>query len=143
MIRRLNYKDAINFYEFILRIEDKYEDFYITQTITNQKPKRIFIKDLKLIEKILKYHTVYAVEEKEIKGIIIILAEKNFRPYIKILVEKLDYAYNLLKYIDWNFSDKELFIKIKKNNPICKILNKKWQFLGDRGLEVLYIKNRK
>ena len=136
MIHRLKLKDAISFYEFILRCKDVYEDFYVTSN-----KERKFFTDLKLIKKILKYQEVYAVEEKEIKALLLIYREKNYRPYVKILAEKIDCVYDLLKYVEWNIN-KEIFIKIKKINPIAKILQRKrnWQFVGDRGQEVLYVK---
>ena len=58
MIRKLTYKDSISMYEFTLRAKDSYEDFYIT---TNKA--RVFIKSLKLIEKLLKYQDIVALEE--------------------------------------------------------------------------------
>lgn len=138
MIRRLKEKDAINFYDFILRCKDKYEDFYITCD-----KQRIFINSLNVIKKLLKYKEVYAVENNGIKGIILIFRQKEFRPYIKILVEKMDYSYDLIKFLFWNFEKQELFIKVKRENPICKILQKRFNFIGSRGKEVLYMKPKK
>lgn len=143
MIRRLNYKDAINIYEFILRCQDKFEDFYITQN-----KARKFFTDLNLIKKILKYQEVYAVEEKEITALLLIYREKGFRPYIKILCERKDLIYDLLKFLVWNFSQYEFYAKYKKENPITKIaqLTTKtgfskygFKFCGSRGQEILLI----
>jgi hypothetical protein len=139
MIKRLNYKNSIDIYDFVLRVEDKFQDFYLTQD-----KQRIFIKEIKLIEKLLKYQEVYAVEDNEIQAIMIVLHEKGFRSYVKLLSSKIDYSYDLLKSLSWNYEKKELFIKIKKTNPICKILQRYgWTFAGDRGQEVLYIKKAK
>lgn len=147
MVKRINYKNAVDVYEFILRCKDVWEDFYLTKDKSRQ-----MINKLSLIEKLLKYQEVFVVDDNGLKGIMIILKEKGFRPYIKLLVEKIDYASDLLKFLDWNYGNKELFIKIKKLNPICKILNFKnrfglpiygFTFCGDRGQEVLYIKKPK
>jgi len=139
MIRKLTYKDSISMYEFTLRAKDSYEDFYIT---TNKA--RVFIKSLKLIEKLLKYQDVVALEESgEIKALLLIYKEKGFRPYIKILAEKTDYVYDLMKYVNWNYNC-ELFIKAKKVNPISKIAQKFFfNFIGDRGSEILLAKQKK
>ena len=138
MIKRLTHINAIDMYEFCLRCQDKYEDWYITKNKT-----RLMIKDLKLIENLLKTQEVYAIEEKEIKALLLILKEKNFRTYIKILSEKSDYVYDLMKYLNWNYNC-ELFIKCKKTNPLSKISQKFFfNFIGDRGSEILLIKNKK
>ncbi len=138
MIKRLTHKNAIDMYEFCLRCPDKYEDWYITKNKT-----RLMIKDLKLIENLLKTQEIYAIEEKEIKALLLILKEKNFRTYIKILSEKSDYVYDLMKYLNWNVNQ-ELFIKCKKLNLLSKISQKFFfNFIGDRGSEILLVKHKK
>lgn len=139
MIRKLNYTDTISMYEFILRTKDSYEDFYIT---TNKS--RVFLKNLKLIEKILKYQDVIAIEELgEIKALLLIYKEKGFRPYVKILAENNNYVYDLMKWLNWNYNC-ELFIKAKKTNPISKISQKFFfNFIGDRGSEILLAKQKR
>ena len=139
MIRPLNLKDKISVYEFVIRTKDVYSDFYITLN-----KQRTFLTDLKLIEKLLKYQDVVALEESgEIKALLLIYKEKGFRPYIKILAEKTDYVYDLMKYINWNYNC-ELFIKAKKVNPISKISQKFFfNFIGDRGSEILLAKHKR
>lgn len=135
MIRRLSHKDTTDFCEFVSRVKDSFEDFFITQN-----KQRVFLRDYKLIKKILKYQEVYAVIDKEIHAILIIYKEKPYRPYVKILTERKTYIYDLLKYLNWNFGNQELFIKAKRNNPIVYIAQKKWwNFLGTRGQEILLI----
>lgn len=147
MIIRLNYKYKIDVYDFCLSHLDKYEDWYITK-----EKSRLMIDNLELIEKILKYQEVYGVFEKELKAILIIYVEKGFRTYIKILSQNLGYTYDLLKYIDWNFYNKEIYLKIKKENSINKAISffdriKKvqiyrynWEISGFRGQEILYVR---
>ena len=139
MIIKLKQKNLYDIYEFVSRVKDTYEDFYIT---TNKQ--RVFLKDLKLIEKILKYQEVIGLEESgEIKGLLIIYREKTFRPYVRILAEKNDYIYDLMKYLNWNFNC-ELFIKCKKANPVSKIAQKFFfNFIGDRGSEILLVKHKR
>jgi len=119
MIRRLKIKDSINFYEFCLRCQDKYEDWYITQN----KERKFISGDLKLIEKLLRYQEIYAEEEKEIKGILIILHEKGFRPYLKILAKDSKTEWDLLKFLTWNNFD-EIYAKLKLTNPLARTLQK-------------------
>jgi hypothetical protein len=144
MISRLNHKNSIDVYEFVQRTPDSFEDFYITEN-----RGRKFIKDLKTINRILKRQEIYGLIDKELKAIMIIYKEKGFRSYLKILSNKIDYTYDLLKFVNWNFYKKELFIKIKKSNPLFNILrltNKLgkprygFEFLGSRGSEILLIK---
>lgn len=138
MIRRLNYKDTISAYDFVSRIKDKYEDFYITRN-----KQRVFLTNLSLINNLLKYQEVYAVDNGEIRALLIILKEKGFRTYIKVLAEENDYIYDLLKFLNWNFNT-EFFIKAKKYNPLVKIAQQFFfNFIGDRGTEILLIKKRR
>jgi hypothetical protein len=139
MIRQLTLKDKISVYDFISRTKDVWEDFYIT---TNKS--RVFLKDFKLIEKLLKYQTLVALEESgEIKALLLIYREKTFRPYVKILSEKNDYIYDMFKYLNWNFNC-ELFIKCKKTNPVSKIAQKFFfNFIGDRGSEILLVRQKR
>ena len=133
MIRKINYKNSIDVFEFINRVPDKYQDMYITKN-----KERIFLKDLKFIEKILNTQEVYISEDKEINGLLLIYREKGFRPYVKILADNKETERNLIKYLIWNYSDKDLFIKLKKENSIIKIIQRYgFVFSGDRGQEML------
>ena len=144
MIKKLNNKNSLDILEFINRVKDIYQDMYITKN-----KERIFLTDLKLIEKVLKYNEIYAIDDRGIHALLIILKEKGYRTYIKILVEKNNYIYDLFKFLHWNYNGCELFLKVKKENPITKIaqsfyldqmhLKKQWEFCGNRGNEILLI----
>jgi hypothetical protein len=69
---------------------------------------------------------------------LIVYKEKGFRPYIKILSENRHAESSLIKYLMFNFSEQDLYIKLKKDNPLAKYI-KYFGFVptGDRGLEVL------
>jgi len=133
MIERLNKRNMMDVYEFVQKIKDRFEDFYIT--CENQ---RLFLTDFKLITKILEKQEIYSVYDKGVKGLMIIFKEKGFRPYIKILSENRKAESALIKYLMMNFSEQDLYIKVKKENPLAKYL-KYFGFVqtGDRGLEVL------
>jgi hypothetical protein len=133
VIYRINYKSALSVIEFINRVKDFYKDMYITKN-----KERIFLTDLNLIEKVLDTQEVYVSEDKEINGILLIYKEKGYRPYVKILAINKDSTRNLIKFLVWNFSEKDLFIKVKKENPILKIAQDYgFVFSGDRGSEIL------
>lgn len=137
MIERLKEKNLSDLIEFFDRVNDKYQDTYITLN-----KERIFLKgNWLLIKKLLRYQEIYAVYDKEIKGIMIILREKNFRPYVKLLTENRKFTIDLLKFLKWNFLGQQLFFKLKKENPLSQmILKTGFIKIGDRGLELLFEK---
>jgi len=128
---------VVDVLEFVDRVKDKYQDMYITEN-----NKRLFLTDLKLIKKLLKKQEIYALEESgEIKGLMIILREKNFRTYLKILTIDNKVTDNLLKFFVWNKNELNIFCKLKIDNPITNIIKKFGFFIkGDRGKEVLLFK---
>ena len=109
-------------------------DFYITQNnlrLFIKENKDLFINCLKKGDKI-----VYSEED----GIIFItgFSDKASRKYIKPLVKDTETADRLMKVLFWNLGHIDLFAKIKKTNPIKKILLKNgFKFRGDRGKEIL------
>jgi len=133
MIERLTKRNKIDVYEFVQRIKDRFQDFYITQD--NQ---RLFLTDFDMIRKLLEKQEVYGVYEKGFKGLMIIYKEKGFRPYIKILTENRHAESSLIKYLMFNYSEQDLYIKLKKENPLSKYI-RYFGFVpsGDRGQEVL------
>ena len=133
MIERLKPKQSLDFLEFVSRASDIHNDFYITINKV-----RTFFQDLRLIKKVVETQEVYALWEKELKGILIIYREKGFRPYIKILASSVKMQSDLVKYLIWNFSNKDLYIKLKKQNSLVKTLQRYgFIFAGDRGIEIL------
>jgi hypothetical protein len=120
--------------EFFNRVIDKYEDTYITKN----KERKFLKNNWSLIKEILEKQEVYGLEKNGLKAIMIIVKEKGYRPYLKILAESSKYYYDLMIYLKFNFIDKELFAKLKINNPLVEILKKKGFInIGLRGKEVL------
>jgi hypothetical protein len=133
MIKRLNYENAIDVLEFIKRVNDLYEDFYLTK-----EKNRLFLDNLFLINKVLNSQEMYALTEKETKGLLLIYRQNGYRPYIKILADNQDSERNLIKYLIWNFSNQDLYIKLKKKNPLTRMIQRYgFVFAGDRGQEIL------
>jgi hypothetical protein len=136
MISRINYKYATEVLEFIHKIKDCYKDMYITDN-----KERIFLNNLKLITKLLKYQEIYILKDKEIKGLLMIYRSKGYRPYVKLLAENSKYTIDMLKFLKWTFGEKDLYFKLKKENPLSEQIKKTgFSMIGDRGKELLFFK---
>lgn len=117
-------------------IPDLYGDFYSTQNNI-----RISLRDNSdILLKYLRKGSQFVYEQGNDKGIALVLKEKGFRTYVKILTRDEKLANNLLKLITWHtYSD--LYAKIHKNNPLIKVFNRNgYIFKGDRGSEILLYK---
>ncbi len=130
MITKLSIKNYIDLLELVQRVKDLDEDFYITEN-----RERKFINNEIIIKKILKKHECYGIYDGDLKGIAVKINDKGFRSYIKFLSFYEKISNKLIQYILWK-SDKDIFIKIKKDNKILKYL-KNFEILGDRGKEIL------
>jgi len=133
MIQRLNKKYLYSVLAFVNECEDKWEDCYVTIN----KERKFLKNNIPLIKKILSRQEVYALIEKDIEGILIILHEKNFRPYVKCLAKDYKTTWSLVKFLNWNFSE-ELYAKLKTDNVLVKCLYRiGFQNRGFRGKELL------
>jgi hypothetical protein len=133
MIERLTKRNMMDVYEFVQRVKDRYQDFYVTH-----ENQRLFLTNFKFINKLLDKQEIYGIYDKGFKGLMIIFKEKGFRPYVKLLTETRKAESSLIKYLMMNFSEQDLYIKLKKENPLAKFI-KYFGFVpsGDRGQEVL------
>lgn len=131
----LSIKDKKQVFSILEELSDYYSDFYITRNNI-----RLYIKEnIEILYKLLNEGDKILFDED---GIIVIIgySEKSPRKYVKILAKDNIVADKLLKNLDWNVSD-NVFIKIKKNNPLKEILlRNKYKFIGDRGKEILLMK---
>ena len=114
-------------------ISDSYSDFYITK-----ENLRLYIKENTplLYEGISKGNKIIWSAE----GIILIdgFADSFSRKYVKILSENEPNASKLIRFLNLQLTDIELYVKIKKENPILKSFQKQgFRFVGDRGKEIL------
>jgi len=137
MIKKLKVPNKIDVYEFLSRINDRYEDTYITVN----KERKFLKKDWSLIEKVLEKQEVYGLFQNGLKAIMIIFKEKGFRPYVKLLSENSKYTIDMLKFLKWNFFEKDLYMKLKKENPLSEQIKKTgFVMIGNRGRELLFYK---
>lgn len=130
MITRISRKYLVDIYYFFKRIDDKYKDFYITSN--NQ---RIFLNDLRQIEKLLNKQEFYGSNAgNQINGILLVQKEKGFRTYVRILSENYKTTKDLLRFLIYNFYNLDLYVKIKLDNPLAKIYQTYgFTFIGNRG----------
>ena len=137
MIQRLNIKHLTDLIDFFNRIPDKYEDTYITEN----KERKFLKNNWSLIRKILIKQEVYGLFNKELKAVMLIIKDKGFRPYVKLLSENSKYTIDLLKFLKWNYFEKDLYFKLKKENPLSDQIKKTgFQMVGDRRRELLFYK---
>jgi len=139
MIEKLKQKNLEDLIEFFDRVNDIYSDFYITK----EKNRLFFKNNWELIEKTLKYQEVYGIYNSELKGLLIIIRDKGYRPYVKLLSENSKYTIDLLKFLKWNFIEVDLYFKLKKGNPLSEQIKRTgFTMIGDRGKELLFFKKR-
>jgi hypothetical protein len=140
MIEKYRKKHFLDLLEFLKKNFDS--DFYYTSNNS-----RVFIKESKQLKEFLKNTDIIYLEcEKgDIIGVIAVwksLGNNVKRYYVKISSRSNITSKNLLTILLWNFY-KELYIKIKKNSKYYSILrDKKFDFVGDRGSELLLHRNK-
>lgn len=119
----------------ILEITDVYGDFYITKNNL-----RLFIRDnISVLFDCLKKGDKVAWFEDGM-AVVTGYSDNMPRKYLKVLAKTEDDAVKLIKIISWKVKD-DLYIKIKKNNPLKgSLLKSGFQFLGGRGKEILLVK---
>lgn len=126
-------KDKRLIEQILYNCVDLYGDFYSTKSniriSLRDNPDEVF--------SYLRKGSKFAFENNNEQGIAIILKEKGFRTYVKVLTRDLNLATNLLKIINWNISE-DLYVKIHKNNPLIKAFQRQgFKIKGDRGSEFL------
>ena len=119
----------------LLEIQDLYGDFYLTKNNL-----RIYIKDNpEVLMECLKKGDKIAFDEN---GLAVILgySDKMPRKYLKILAKKPEDVKRYLQFLALTLHE-ELYIKIKKNNPIKEVLIAEgFKFFGGRGKEILFMR---
>ncbi len=146
MIRILNSKDKVKFVEYCKEYIDTFEDNYIT---INRERKFFSEKGiaLSLFHNIMKHGDMCFIKENnnKITGMIIIVgfSDRFPRKYVKCISDSLKDSKDLFDFLIMNYNDRQLFMKIKKSNPICNIITRfKFEECAFRGRELLFIKNR-
>ena len=137
MIERLKIKNYLDVYDFLERVKDSFEDFYLTEN----KERKFLKGNWLLIEKILQKQECYGLFNNGLKGLLIIIKDKGYRPYVKLLAENSKYTIDMLKFLRWTYFEKDLYFKLKKQNPLTQMIGKTGFIkVGDRGRELLFFK---
>ena len=117
---------------------DLYSDFYVTSNNI-----RIPIRDNPdVLFDYLNKGDVIAYEENNENGLAFVTgwSDKAFRKYVKVLTKDEHLASNLLKIINFS-ANIDLYAKLKKNNPLIKVFQRNgFSFKGDRGSEILLMR---
>lgn len=131
----LSKKEKQEIVSLLYELKDVYGDFYITRNNL-----RLFIKENPdTLFDCLKKGDFIAFTEKGV-GIVTGFSDKSNRKYLKILAQDDATVSDLIKVISWN-TKCDLHFKIKKNNPLKKVLERNgFRFCGDRGKEILLCK---
>jgi hypothetical protein len=109
MIRKLKTKDLLNFQDFCST----------TKTLDNPfLAKRIFNDSVKRSN-----HALISFEKDNIEGVLLVTGfiEKNPKKFVKLIVNDIKVADKLLEAYIWNCKT-DLYIRIKKDNPIFRVL---------------------
>ena len=133
--QQLKKREEVQIRCLLQELTDSYRDFYLTKNNL-----RIFIQDnFHLLFKSLKRGDWIAFNEKGL-AIVTGYSDKSTRKYLKILTKDDKTTDGLIKILLWHIKQ-PLFIKIKINNPIKKVLfNNKFKFFHSRGRELLLIR---
>jgi len=122
-----------------LKEKDPYRDFYITK-----KRDRLFIKENPdVLFKNLKKGDLVAFSDKGL-AVILGFSDKSERKYLRVLAEDAKTIKDLLTVLSWNYN-LELYIKIKRNNPIKEVLFEQgfFYFKGRGENEMLLKRNKR
>lgn len=133
---RLSEKNRIVVENILNSLTDSFSDFYITQNNL-----RLFLKENQdiLFDSLEKGNKLFW---DSTRGIIFVTGyhDKSPRKYVKILAKDEKSAEDLIKVLFWHTKE-NLYAKLKKNNPIRRVLQKnQFKFAGDRGREILLMK---
>lgn len=126
-------KKEIQAVQFLLEeISDSYRDFYITRNNL-----RLFIREnTDLLYNILKQGDKIAYGNEGV-ALVTGFSDNSSRKYVKILSKDEESANRLLKILLSHIKC-DLWIKVKKDNPLKKVLeNNNFKYFGNRGREVL------
>jgi len=145
-VRRLKNKDFLDVYSLIQSCRD-FSNFYITKDNVRSQ-----IKNYNVVKKIINDCTKWNeilygyFQDGELTAIALIIGfREKTRKYIKILSKEENFKIldDLIRVLFWNHG-METYIKVKKDSKILVAVLKKnkFEFLGDRGREVLLKRNK-
>ena len=131
-----NQKEKRTIENILSETVDLFGDFYCTKD-----NMRISIRDNSdLLFNYLKKGSQVIYDVNKENGMALILKEKGFRTYIKILTKDYFLACDFLKVINWHIKE-DVYVKLHKNNLLIKAFQKNgYSFIGNRGMETLLMR---
>ena len=131
----LSKKEKIQLNFLVAELTDVYGDFYITKNNL-----RLFIREnINVLFDCIKKGDKILFDENGL-ALVTGFSDNMPRKYLKILARTPEDSEKYLKVVTWNLKC-DLYIKIKKDNPLKNILVKNgFKFLGGRGKEVLLMR---
>jgi len=135
---KLSEEEKVKINTLLAEIKDVYGDFYITRNNL-----RLFIADnADLLYDCIEQGDYIAFDENGL-AVITGFSDNSKRKYLKVLCKKPEHLNDYLKIITYDLPC-DLFIKIKKNNPLKDILLRhRFEFFGGRGKEILLARKRR
>ncbi len=135
---RLSKKEETAIINILYEISDVYGDFYITKDnlrLSIRENKEFLFRDLERGDYIVYNETGMAV--------VVGFADKSNRKYVKMLAKNNGVADALMVTLLAEITEKELYVKMKKNNPLLKVFEY-WGFewTAGRGSENLYVRRK-
>jgi protease II len=131
----LTVEEERNISNSILTAQDEYKDFYITKNNERLYGKKLIST---LMKQLRKGDKIIFDDSYKSMLLLVGMAEKSNRIYLKILGDSEKTIANLMMVMFWNIN-KEIYVKLKKNNPLISFLTSFFYFsyVGSRDREVL------
>lgn len=145
MVRILKKKDKVKFLEYCKEFSDNNHDNYITVD-----RERKFLNELKIASRVFdnimkRGDKCFIIEDNTtITGILLIVgySDKFPRKYIKCIANSYNDYFKLFDFLLLNYEHNVFFMKIKKTNFLCRLIQKfNFRACGQRGKELLFIKS--
>lgn len=132
---KLSEKEKKQISGLLSELTDIFGDFYITKNNL-----RLFIKENPdTLFKCVQSGDKLAYNQEGM-AVVVGYSDNAPRKYLKVLTKDDKTVSDLIKRISWDM-DCDLFVKIKKNNPLRKILEQNYfSFAGGRGKEILLVR---
>ena len=112
----LSKKEKVVVADILSEIVDLYQDFYVTKNNL-----RLYLRDNPdVLFDCLRKGDKIAFSEDGI-AVVVGYSDNTDRKYVKFLVKEDKIAVDLMKVISWNIKG-DIYLKIKKNNPLRKVL---------------------
>ena len=120
---------------------ETYTDIFSDAYLTKQRIRYAIKENVELLFKCIEKGDKLFINENGL-AIVVGYSDDAPRKYIKMLARNNEVAETLLKEINESIKE-DLFVKIKKNNPLKQVFEKNgYVFKGGRGREILLVRKQ-